>query len=419
MQASIIEFNQHLTQPSYAMNRDRNTLKGFFTKGTIPSQENFADLIDSAINQNDDGISKLPNDPLRINASGPDGIVLNFYQNVADTKPAWALNLNLRDPANLKPPKLGWNLSDGKGISRLFVDASSGNVGIGTTNPLRKLQIGDGVDGISFDSGTSPNAGVWRFGDNTGWKLHFGRSSEASGGAANSSTQGLLMTIQDNGNVGIGTPSPTSILELDRNAPAAMGPALTLTNTGGNPGAAAAIDFNTFQPSSSGTYNPSTRIEALDGGGWANDIVFLSNKPGAANNGLVERMRITSAGVVVNGTIKSPMWSVSTPIPRKAGPLPISGSFESKGGTLIIFASGSGFRNDQGTMTVGVLVDNVLKGVLIRYTNEKGSHKTLVSFPLVVGGVGAGSHSIKLAFQDDGISDFNDYFGVTVLELPL
>jgi len=284
------------------MNRDRNTLKGFFIKGAIPSQENFADLIDSAINQFDDGISKLPNDPLRINASGPDGTVLNFYQNRTDAKPTWTLKLN-----DSKTATLGWNVSDGEGISRLFIDGSSGKVGIGTTvplnrlhvvgpgdfggenadgtsgpgsvpiiaqgdgtvfgiinahgrqafalriegnnatsdqrgvpifhdkydgkwhaslvlkngnvgirttNPQRGLQIGDDPIGISFDPGTSPNAGVWRFGDNTGWKLHFGRSRESSGGALNSSTQGLLMTIQDNGDVGIGTHSPVGKLDI-------------------------------------------------------------------------------------------------------------------------------------------------------------------------------------------------------------
>ena len=91
-------------------------------------------------------------------------------------------------------------VESGVADGRLFLKAG-GNVGIGTVNPERKLQIGDDVIGLSFDPGTSPNAGVLRFGDNTGWKLHFGRSREASGGALNRGTAGLLMTIQDNGNV--------------------------------------------------------------------------------------------------------------------------------------------------------------------------------------------------------------------------
>jgi hypothetical protein len=38
--------------------------------------------------------------------------------------------------------------------------------------------------------------------------LHFGRSRESSGGALNTGTAGVLVTMQDNGNLGIGTPAP-------------------------------------------------------------------------------------------------------------------------------------------------------------------------------------------------------------------
>jgi hypothetical protein len=84
-----------------------------------------------------------------------------------------------------------------------------GNVGIGTTSPLRQLQISSDINGIGFDAATSsPDAGVIRFGDNTGWKLHFGRSRETMGGQLNTGATGALMTIVDNGNVGIGTTNP-------------------------------------------------------------------------------------------------------------------------------------------------------------------------------------------------------------------
>lgn len=96
--------------------------------------------------------------------------------------------------------------------------------------------------------------------------------------------------------LGIGTSSPRSIVEATANAAGALGPIFTLTNTGGNPNAAAAIDFNSYTPSTAGTYNPSARIEAVDAGNFSNDIIFLSNKPGTANSGLVENLRITSAG---------------------------------------------------------------------------------------------------------------------------
>lgn len=95
-----------------------------------------------------------------------------------------------------------------------------GNVGIGTTSPLRALQIGASTDSLFTleASNVSPNAGYIRFGDNSGWKLHFGRNRETSSGNLNGGTTGVLMTIQDNGRVGIGTSVPDQLLSVNGNA---------------------------------------------------------------------------------------------------------------------------------------------------------------------------------------------------------
>src|SRR3989338_1502965 len=57
-------------------------------------------------------------------------------------------------------------------------------------------------------TGTSPNAAQIVWGDNTGWKLHFGTTS---------ATDTFLerMTLVDTGAVGIGTTSPGALLTLD------------------------------------------------------------------------------------------------------------------------------------------------------------------------------------------------------------
>ena len=95
------------------------------------------------------------------------------------------------------------------------VDLMNGNVGVGTASPVRRLQVGADVGGIGLDpSDASPNAGYVRFGDNTGWKLHFGRSRESSGGGLNAGTNGILMTLQDNGNLGVGTSNPQTRLQI-------------------------------------------------------------------------------------------------------------------------------------------------------------------------------------------------------------
>src|SRR5262245_18200917 len=80
--------------------------------------------------------------------------------------------------------------------SILFDDGT--NLGLGTVKPLRMLTIGPSLDAaftLEPTDGT-PNAGYIRFGDRTGWKLHFGRSREGSllnGAPLNQGTTGVLM----------------------------------------------------------------------------------------------------------------------------------------------------------------------------------------------------------------------------------
>jgi hypothetical protein len=91
-----------------------------------------------------------------------------------------------------------------------------GTLGVGGPAGQRRIMAGAGdVNGIGLDgSDASPHAGYIRFGDNTGWQLHFGRSREASGGALNTGTAGVLATLQDNGNFGIGALAPRTALQV-------------------------------------------------------------------------------------------------------------------------------------------------------------------------------------------------------------
>jgi hypothetical protein len=86
------------------------------------------------------------------------------------------------------------------GGTGLFVN-SSGNVGIKTTNPLRAVQIGPSPDAAFTiePSDGSPRAGFIRFGDKTGWRLHFARSRERSAGPLNTGITGNLMELWDDG----------------------------------------------------------------------------------------------------------------------------------------------------------------------------------------------------------------------------
>ncbi|MGZ8157293.1 MAG: hypothetical protein ACXWT1_06280 [Methylobacter sp.] len=124
--------------------KNRSDLKSYFVKNSIPTQSNFEALIDGMLNQKDDGIVKSP-DALCIEATGDlAGLqrVINFYAKFQDDNPAWSLQLNPRTDANVPATaKLGFCVVDGAGWARLFIDQKTGNVGIGTTAPIAKLDI--------------------------------------------------------------------------------------------------------------------------------------------------------------------------------------------------------------------------------------------------------------------------------------
>ena len=98
--------------------------------------------------------------------------------------------------------------------------------------------------------------------------------------------------------IGIGTTTPRSLLEIATSAHAALGPVATLTNAAGGLGAESALDFNTVLPSTTGTYNPMVRIVAEDADTFSDHLLFLSNIPGARNNGFQTNMVIRNTGQI-------------------------------------------------------------------------------------------------------------------------
>jgi hypothetical protein len=153
--------------------RPRAALKTYFAKNAIPTEAQFAQLIDSNLNQRDDGFVKNPGDPLSIEATGDDvGMkkALSFYMSFADADPAWSVALKPRarpnDPATARA---GWSVNDAGGNSRLAIDAATGNVGIGTVQPGEKLEVAGRIKAVNLTVGpwpASPGQYVF-FGANT------------------------------------------------------------------------------------------------------------------------------------------------------------------------------------------------------------------------------------------------------------
>ena len=129
----------------------REDLRDLFKTGNIPTEDDFASIFESSLNQADDGIRKEASGPLDVQAAPENGTpgeleLIRFYQDFVDENgtaldPKWRMKL-VGDALKIAPEGVG----DG-----LVMDGS-GNMGIGT-NPAHKLE----VDGDVKVTGTFSN----------------------------------------------------------------------------------------------------------------------------------------------------------------------------------------------------------------------------------------------------------------------
>ena len=147
--------------------KDRDTLKSYFVKNAIPSEQDYADVLDGMLNQKTDRVIKEPDGPLSLEAAGEvvgPRPVLHLYHQFDDPGPTWSLSMNPRsvvsDPDTARQ---GLSIHDRSGLSRLFIDETSGHVGLGRLDPQSRLHVaGDArVDGsLHIAGGTSLTGAV-------------------------------------------------------------------------------------------------------------------------------------------------------------------------------------------------------------------------------------------------------------------
>jgi hypothetical protein len=192
----------------------------------------FADLINASLIQADDGIFKLPDEPLSVVGKTNTPPVLRFYEDASATGWAWQIQLSADSKAGLA-------LASGNNQTRLFLDATTGNVGIGTTSPTAKLQV---VGSLAVTGATSIAA-------------------LATTGTISMST-GAFYLDSSTKNIGIGTITPTVKLQV---AGAASVDSLTVTG----PTSLAAL-----------TASGATNLAALTASGnivMSTDVFFLNS----------------------------------------------------------------------------------------------------------------------------------------------
>ena len=191
----------------------------------------------------------------------------------------------------------------------LFVDASENKVGIGTTSPSDQLHIASGAASLRLEDTDNNTYGQIVYNTASGGLLI--RSDEGAGAGTGSSniifeTDGTpKVRIAAGGNVGIGTTSPATLLELSAsNNGATANNTLRFTDTDTATQAnqqIGQIEFKSDDSSGDGALVRAFILSASEDTTPSAYISFGTN-PGGAGNTTDERMRVTPTGHLLVGT---------------------------------------------------------------------------------------------------------------------
>jgi hypothetical protein len=137
--------------------KNKETLKNYFKKGSFITEKEFIDLIDSSMNVIDDGISIKPEDGLRLNPTGIFSKLISFYKKKSQKKANFSININ-----HSKNDGLSLNDENDKPI--IMINKEN-KVGIITKDPKYDLDV-NGTLGVNtrvgtFKDGCVPANGEW------------------------------------------------------------------------------------------------------------------------------------------------------------------------------------------------------------------------------------------------------------------
>jgi len=130
--------------------RNRSTLKNYFRKGKLPSEDHFGDLIDSTLNTVDEGFDKSREHGFEISSLGDYDSLISFFRSSDPKDPRWTISYDGRQDDTLLFKKHGEHGEQYPVLSlamemRTGTDAAempAARVGINTKDPQYTLDVG-------------------------------------------------------------------------------------------------------------------------------------------------------------------------------------------------------------------------------------------------------------------------------------
>lgn len=111
---------------------NRNTLKNYFKQGRMPSEQQFAELIDSMLNMVDEGFDKSAEDGLKVSQLGDNTALISFYHPTDLNRPTWSMTCDKTKGELVIQDQTG---------NPVLVLAADGRVGIAKTMPQFALDV--------------------------------------------------------------------------------------------------------------------------------------------------------------------------------------------------------------------------------------------------------------------------------------
>jgi len=295
----------------------------------------------------------------------------------------------------------------------------SGNVGIGTAAPDEKLHVVGGkirwgdseldpAEGGSIElGGNDSTAGV-----GTPYiDFHFNGLQQDFNTRIINDADGRLRieapVLSASGRLGIGTDAPGEAVEIANNGN------LLFKASGDDPGDIIFQDSTGTQKAriwSRPQAGPGLFMSSGD-----NNADMVINDIGNVGVGTTT----PQAKLHVAGDLRCDRWTIGQLLSNIVGPLPLTKNFVTHGGSLMLFASGSGLAGTApAQIGMSIVIDGVERGRAECRTNEANSHRSFVANALVVQGLASGNHTISLNSLAGTTTDAHDRYSLTVMELP-
>ena len=118
--------------------RNRETLRGFFSAGMLPTQDHFGDLIESMLNMDDEGFRKSEKNGVEISTPAGYDALMSFYRDQNKHTALWSVAYGGKHEQLVFHSASVTAAADTAPV--LALDARN-RVGIGTDDPQQKLDV--------------------------------------------------------------------------------------------------------------------------------------------------------------------------------------------------------------------------------------------------------------------------------------